>query len=112
MRRLFFNPASSFNIGPVAGTKKERQESLRQAAAAKADAAVVARSGVVPMQEAVPEGEPSLLEDIATAEGGMAQRAAEKVVGDDQEEYNKFCYGLPGSTAPLPNFDPAGFSVG
>jgi len=119
MRRLFFNPASAFNIGPVAGTTKERQESLRQAAAAKADAAVVARSGEVPtMQEPkveepkVEEGDASLLEDIATAEGGMAQRAAEKVIGDDQDQYNKFCYGLPGSTAPLPNFDPAGFSVG
>jgi hypothetical protein len=111
-REVMQNPVNAFKLfaTPAAGVAA-RPSNLRHSATAVATATPAERGSSLNMQEQG-EDEPSLIESVATAEGGMAARAAAQVIGDDPAQLNAFCYGLPGSTAPLPDFDPAGFSKG
>merc|ERR1711972_301550 len=52
-----------------------------------------------------------MAQDALDKEGSGVQPLVERLA-NDEDEFKKFCYGLPGSTAPLGDFDPAGFTNG
>jgi hypothetical protein len=106
-RDIMEKPVNAFKLFAHAKGVATRPSTLKHSATAVTPAM---RGSSVTMQEL--NEDTSLIEDVSTAEGGMAARAAAEVVGDDPAKFNAFCYGLPGSTAPLPDFDPAGFSKG